>query len=102
MIWTIILRFAIQDISVEEMTAKEGSCCGARGRLPHTRMSTSKTSISVGGTVLHSVLSSTDTDLSSWTTPNCLRTILSKILTWLSTLPKNTLTSPECWTLKTC
>ena len=24
MIWTIILRFAIQDISVEEMTAKEG------------------------------------------------------------------------------
>jgi actinin alpha len=24
MIWTIILRFAIQDISVEEMSAKEG------------------------------------------------------------------------------
>lgn len=24
MVWTIILRFAIQDISVEEMTAKEG------------------------------------------------------------------------------
>ncbi|XP_052351805.1 alpha-actinin-1-like [Oncorhynchus keta] len=43
MIWTIILRFAIQDISVEETSAKEGLFCGARGRLLPTRMSTFRT-----------------------------------------------------------
>ncbi|KAG7239895.1 hypothetical protein INR49_028298, partial [Caranx melampygus] len=35
MIWTIILRFAIQDISVEETSAKRASCCGARKTAPY-------------------------------------------------------------------
>ena len=48
MIWTIILRFAIQDISVEEMTAKEGLLLWCHRKTAHTRTSTSKTSTSAG------------------------------------------------------
>jgi len=71
MIWTIILRFAIQDISVEGEGAaapraqpaprgrwlsgrvppqrprpRRACCCGARGRRLPTRTSTSRTSTS--------------------------------------------------------
>ena len=46
MIWTIILRFAIQDISVEEMTAKEGLLLWCQRKTAPTRPSMCKTSIS--------------------------------------------------------
>lgn len=100
MIWTIILRFAIQDISVEEMTAKEGLLLWCqRKTAPYKNVNVQNfhnrslrrclqglvylvptvapdhvlESAAAGEMVWPSVLSSTDIVRISWITLNCPR-----------------------------
>lgn len=95
MIWTIILRFAIQDISVEEMTAKEGLLLWCQRKTApyknvnvqnfhhrfemigfNPRNRNNQRIISVGEMAWHFVLLSIVTDQIFWTILNFLRWII--------------------------